>query len=232
MAPKMGSGLGLTEVGGFCTYTDVDADVEDIAKSIGHPMDLFPMSIRKPMNDDGTAGEEVPPGETGEVCFEGPQVFLGYLNDEAATAATVSREGICYTGDLGFYDDEGLHFAGRSKHVIKPKGYQVFPDAVAEHISGELEGRVGNVAIVGAEHEVFSEAIMAFVETAAGHTVTAEDVMEACSSIAAYSRPSHVEILAPGEMPLNRVAKTDFVVLKERAAEIAENLRSKGGWDV
>ena len=41
-----------------------------------------------------------------------------------------------------------------------------------------------------------------------------------------------MEILGPGEMPLNRVAKTDFVVLKERAAEIVKDLRSKGGWDV
>lgn len=231
MAPKMGTGLGLTETGGFCTYTDVDADVEDIAKSIGHPMELLPLSIRKPMNSDGTAGEELPPGETGEICFSGPQVFIGYLNDEESTAMTVSKEGVCYTGDLGTRDRSGLHFAGRSKLVIKPKGYQVYPDAVAEHISQRLEGRTGNVAVVGAEHAIFSEQIMAFVESAEGQTVTAAEVMEACKEIAAYARPSHVEILPPGEMPLNRVAKTDFMVLKERAAEIVKDLRSQGGWD-
>lgn len=231
MAPKMGSGLGLTETGGFCTYTDVDADVEDIARSIGHPMELFPMSIRRPMNADGTAGEELSQGETGEICFEGPQVFLGYLNDKKATEATVSREGICYTGDMGFHDADGLHFAGRSKLVIKPKGYQVFPDAIADHISQQLEGRTANVAIVGVEHEIFSEAIMAFVETVEDRELTAAQVMEACAGIAAYSRPSHVEILAPGEMPLNRVSKTDFMVLKERASAIVNDLRNKGGWD-
>ncbi|MEE4270262.1 MAG: class I adenylate-forming enzyme family protein [Thermoanaerobaculales bacterium] len=232
MAPKMGTGLGLTETAGFCTYTDVDADVEDIAKSIGHPMGLLPLSIREPMTPDGAAGVELPPGETGEICFSGPQIFLGYLNDEEATAAAVSTDGICYTGDMGFYDDAGLHFAGRSKLVIKPKGYQVFPDAVADHIAAGLEGRVGNVAVVGVEHEIYSEAIMAFVESAEGHTVEAVEVMAVCREIAAYSRPSHVEILPAGEMPLNRVAKTDFMILKQRAGEIVKTLRSKGEWDV
>jgi len=232
MAPKMGTGLGLTETAGFCTYTDVDADVEDIAKSIGHPMGLLPLSIREPMSSDGSAGAELPPGETGEICFSGPQIFLGYLNDEEATAAAVSTDGICYTGDMGFYDNAGLHFEGRSKLVIKPKGYQVFPDAVADHIAAGLEGRVGNVAVVGVEHDIYSEAIMAFVESAEGHTVEAVEVMTVCREIAAYSRPSHVEVLPTGEMPLNRVAKTDFMVLKERAREIVKELRSKGGWDV
>ncbi len=62
---------------------------------------------------------------------------------------------------MGFYDEKGLHFAGRAKLVIKPKGYQVYPDDVEAHIAGKLKGRVSMVAVVGVEHEVFSEGIMA-----------------------------------------------------------------------
>ncbi len=82
MAPKIGTGLGLTETSGFCTYTDLNADVDEIARSIGYDMPLCPISIREPMNEDGRAGKEKPPGEIGgEICFSGPQIFLGYLND-------------------------------------------------------------------------------------------------------------------------------------------------------
>jgi fatty-acyl-CoA synthase len=231
MAPRMGSGLGLTETAGFCTYTDVNAQVEDIAKSIGFDIPLFPISIRKPMNSDGTAGEQLQPGEVGEICFSGPQVFLGYLGDEENTKKTVSSDGVCYTGDLGYYDNTGLHFSGRSKLVIKPKGYQVYPDDVANHIVEKLKDRVANVAIVGVEHEMFTEGIMAFVEKIQGKDVTAAEVMEVCKDIASYARPSHVEILSSGEMPLNRVAKTDFMALKERAKDIVKKLRAEGKWD-
>jgi fatty-acyl-CoA synthase len=45
------------------------------------------------------------------------------------------------------------------------------------------------------------------------------------------ARPSHVEVVESGALPLNRVAENDYVVLKERAQELAENLRRQGKWD-
>ena len=152
------------------------------------------------------------PGEVGEICFSGPQIFLGYLGDPENTAKTVSKEGICYTGDVGTYDDKGLHFSGRAKLVIKPKGYQVFPEDVERHIHAKLKDKVAMVSVVGVEHEVFSEGIMAFVECLDGQTITPEEVIAACGDISAYSRPSHVVILKAGEIPLNRVAKTDYLM--------------------
>ena len=49
--------------------------------------------------------------------------------------------------------------------------------------------------------------------------------------LAAYMRPLHYVILEAGGLPLNRVAKTDYVVLKQRAAEAIAALRAAGGWD-
>ncbi len=231
MAPRIGTGLGLTETAGFCTYTNVDAGVDELVQGIGFDSVLCPISIRDVMKADGTAGAEKPKGEIGEICFSGPQIFLGYLGDEANTAKTISKDGICYTGDMGFYDEKGLHFAGRAKLVIKPKGYQVYPEDVEGHIAGKLKGRVSMVAVVGVEHEVFSEGIMAFVECLPEQSVTPEEVMKACEDISSYSRPSHVVVFKAGELPLNRVAKTDYMVLKDTAKEIVKDLRSKGKWD-
>jgi fatty-acyl-CoA synthase len=231
MAPRIGTGLGLTETAGFVTYTDVNADVDDLLKGIGKDMPAFPISVRERMQADGAAGAVKAPGEVGEICFSGPQVFLGYLGDEENTRKTISTDGVVYTGDLGYYDDDGLHFAGRLKMVIKPKGYQVFPGDIENHIVKGLKPRVTAAACVGAEHEVFTEAIMAFVEVAPGQTVDAAEVHAVCKEIAAYSRPTHVEILPSGEMPLNRVAKTDYMTLKGTAKEIVARLRAEGNWD-
>ncbi len=231
MSPRIGTGLGLTETAGFCTYTNVDADVDELAQGIGFDMPITPISIREPMKPDGKAGDIKPAGEVGEICFSGPQIFLGYLGDEKSTRKTISTDGVCYTGDMGFYDDKGLHFSGRAKLVIKPKGYQVYPEDIENHIMEKLKDRISAIACVGAEHAIYSEAIIAFVEAKENVTITENDVFDACKDIASYSRPSFVQILKPGEFPLNRVAKTDYMRLKQISAEIVNRLRAENKWD-
>ncbi|MFX0103416.1 MAG: class I adenylate-forming enzyme family protein [Candidatus Hodarchaeota archaeon] len=231
MAPNCASGYGLTETAGFCTYTPIDGTLDEIAASAGFDMPICPLTIREPMKEDGSAGDEKPKGEIGEICCSGPQVFLGYLGDEENTKKTISTDGILYTGDLGTYDETGLHISGRSKLMIKPKGYNVFPTEVEEHITAKLKSKVGLVACVGIPHEVFTEGIMAFVEKLEGSDVTVEELNAAVKDIAAYKRPTHFELIEYGSFPLNRVAKTDYVELKKRGLEIAEKLRKSGGWD-
>jgi acyl-CoA synthetase (AMP-forming)/AMP-acid ligase II len=231
MAPEIGTGLGLTETSGFCSYTPLGATADELAASIGYDMPLSPLTVRAPMCADGSAGPELPAGQVGAICFSGPQLFLGYLNDPAATSAALSRDGILYTGDLGSYDGQGLKLAGRSGLVIKPKGFQVFPGDVENHVLARLDGAATSAACVGAEHAVWAEALMLFVEAAPGRSLAAAEVMEACAGMASYARPSHVEILPPGAIPLNRVAKTDYLALRVQAREIVARLREQGGWD-
>jgi len=230
MAQSFGTGLGLTETAGFVTYSPLNGTVDDILASIGYDMPVTPMSIRKPMNPDGKAGDELPDGEIGEICFSGPQIFIAYVNNEEAYRKTVSKEGICYTGDLGYRSPKGLQMVGRSKLVIKPKGYQVFPAQVEEHFCALAE-KVASCAVVGVPHEVFTEGILAFVEKKPGVDLSVKELEKHAITIAAYMRPSHYIILESGQMPLNRVAKTDYVLLKELAMKEVEKLRVDGGWD-
>jgi len=230
MAPNFPTGLGLTETAGFCTYTPVDVTVDDIVDGVGYDMPVYPMSIREPMKADGTAGDELPDGEIGDICFTGPQNFPGYVNAPEATAATISSDGVLYTGDLGYKDGKGLHFAGRAKWVIKPKGYQVFPAQVEDYMC-ELRDEVATCAVVGVEHDVFIEAIVAFVERKVDAALTVDKLEEHARGIAAYMRPLHYVILEPGQMPLNRVNKTDYVHLHEMAQKEVAELRAQGSWD-
>ena len=173
------------------------------------------------------AGKKSAAGEIGEICFSGPQVFTGYYNDEQNTAKAVSKDGVCYTGDMGYYDNEGLHFAGRGKFIIKPRGFNVYPQDVVNHISRKLGARAAAIACIGVPHDIYMEAIMAFVEPAPGTVITPEEVIDSCSDISIYSRPSHAVILEPGSMPLNRVAKIDYMKLKKQGSGIVDQLREK-----
>ena len=230
MAPQIATGLGLTETSGFCTYTALTGDAGAVARGIGRAMPAYPMSIRQPMNGDGTAGAEVLAGEIGHVCFSGPQTFLGYVNDLEATAATLASDGWLYTGDMGRVDEYGLHFSGRAKWVLKPAGYQVFPGDVETHFSA-LADRVANIGVVGHPHRIWSEGIMAFVEKRPGADLTEAELRKHARSLTAYMRPLHYVILEPGAMPLNRTAKVDVIRLRELAKEEVGRLRERGRWD-
>lgn len=229
MAPRIGTGLGLTETSGFCTYTPLSADVNQAAASLGHAAPVYPMSIREPMHPDGRAGDELPAGEIGHVCFRGPQTFAGYVHDEEATRQTISSDGWLYTGDMGSVDAEGLHFSGRAKWVIKPAGYQVFPGDVEEHFCA-LSEKVASCSVVGVPHPIWVEAIVAFVEKRPGVELTEAELRKHARSLTSYKRPLHYVIVEPEQLPLNRVAKVDTLRLRELAEVEVRQLQSRGRW--
>jgi acyl-CoA synthetase (AMP-forming)/AMP-acid ligase II len=235
MAPVIGTGLGLTEAAGFCTYIQANAAEKEtiltgLGAGLGQDMPIYPCTIRQPMRADGNAGDELPTGEIGQLCFRGPQTFLGYVNDPAATAQAISRDGFLYTGDLGYRDAAGLHLTGREKWVIKSFGYQIFPGDVERHIC-TLAEKVANCVVVGVAHEVISEAVVAVVEKRLGAELSRQELDRHARTLASYMRPRHWIILEAGQMPLNRVAKPDYVRAQEMAREEIAAMRERGEWD-
>ncbi|MCI0333939.1 MAG: acyl--CoA ligase [Planctomycetes bacterium] len=229
MLSVVGTGLGMTEMAGFVTYTGLTNDVDHLVNGVGWPMPITPLSIRQPMKADGTAGDVLPNGATGEICFTGPQVFIAYVGNPDAYRQTVSREGVCYTGDLGYLSDRGLILAGRSKLVIKQKGYQVHPAQIEQHFA-ELETEVTACGAVGQPHELFGEAVVLFVAPKPGQQLSRWRLEDHAQHIASYMRPTHYVLLEAGGMPLNRVGKTDYQRLKQLAAAEVDRLRSLGQW--
>jgi acyl-CoA synthetase (AMP-forming)/AMP-acid ligase II len=231
MAPVVGTGLGLTECAGFCTYVSVDAaEREKILDGLGHDMPVYPCSIRQPMRDDGLAGDVLPEGEIGHICFRGPQTFAGYVNDPAATAKTISRDGYLYTGDLGYRSAADIHLSGRAKWVIKSFGYQVFPGDVEAHISS-LQEKVANCVVVGVAHEVAGEGVVAVVEKRLGVELAVQELERHARPLATYMRPRHWMVVEPGQLPLNRLAKPDYQRAQEMARQEISTLRARGEWD-
>ena len=70
-----------------------------------------------------------------------------------------------------------------------------------------------------------------FVEKKAGVELTVPELRQHARNMASYMRPLHYVILEPGQMPLNRSAKVDYVRLSEMAREEVAKLRAARRWD-
>jgi len=235
MAPKFGTGMGLTECAGFITFTPIGISAQEMSGQVGeYYPDIAKITIRKPMNEDRTAGEELPDGEVGEICYEYPIVFLGYYKNKEATDKAISKDGFLYSGDVGYFQNMGtyraMYLAGRKKFIIKQKGYQVFPDEVQNHIA--THPKVDIADVLGIQHKIFDEGIFAFVRPKKDVVLTADEIHEHCRKIASFKRPQHIELWeAEKPFPLTRSAKVDKLELQKIALEIVDRLRAKGQWD-
>ncbi len=79
-------------------------------------------------------GEQVKPGETGEIIAKGENIMQGYLNEPDDTAKAI-RNGWLYTGDLATVDDDGFIFIqSRKKEIIKVGGVRISPQEIEEVI--------------------------------------------------------------------------------------------------
>lgn len=87
----------------------------------------------KIIKEDGT---EAGVGEPGEIWAKGPQVVMGYLNNEKATRETFDEDGFLHTGDQGWIDDNGvITISDRIKEMIKVKGIGEFSHLIcAAHV--------------------------------------------------------------------------------------------------
>lgn len=136
--------------------------------------------------------EEIPRGEAGEIIIVAnscPQAFHGYLNNAKATEQ-VLRDGWYFTGDLGYFDEDGdLFLAGRVDDMIITGGENVYPEEV-ERILLRHPG-VKDAAVVGVPDQRWGECVAAFIVPALV-SVTAAQLEKFClaqADLARFKRP-------------------------------------------
>lgn len=155
----------------------------------------------------------VPPGETGEIATRGAHVGPGYWRNDEATAETF-QDGWCYTGDVGYVDENGyLFILDRRKDMIITGGFNVYPREI-ENVVSTMPG-VREVAVLGAPDPRWGEAITAIVSAVPGSDVTADSVVAFCRErLGGYKVPKRVILV--DELPKGATGKINKVQLREQ----------------
>ena len=179
-------GYGLTEASPVVTTTAVES--EPRAGSIGPPLPGVEVRL---LDRDGNAALE---GDPGELVVRGPNVFAGYWDDPAATAA-VLHDGWLHTGDIAVADADGwLTLVDRAKDVIIVSGFNVFPGEVEDALRSHRD--VADVAVIGEPHPRTGETVVAFVVPRPGATPDPVELLRhAGRQLARYKLPTRVEVV-------------------------------------
>ena len=178
--------------------------------SVGRPIPEVTVTIR---GDDGSVCSI---SEIGEICVEGPNVMLGYLNDPEATAKKI-RKGVLYTGDKGFLDADGyLYLSGRADEMVKVGGEKVYPVELENAIE-RIEG-VEEVAVIALPDSKHGLLLHAFVKRKPGAQLDEAMLRAACREVLElYKIPRTFTFV--DSLPRTMSGKTDKRSLATSAAQ-------------
>ena len=149
-------------------------------------------------------GNELPLGEAGELCVEGPQVMKGYWQRPEATDETMTKDGWLKTGDMAVINEDGyLKIVDRKKDMIIVSGFNVYPNEVEDVIVSHKD--IVEAAAIGIPDPKSSEAVKVFV-VRSNPSLTDKDVIAFCrENLTAYKVPKIVEFR--DELPKTNVGK-------------------------
>jgi long-chain acyl-CoA synthetase len=153
--------------------------------------------------------------ERGEIRVRGPQMSRSYRNRPEETANTM-RDGWVYTGDIGYFDDEGYLFVvDRKKELIISGGYNIYPREIDEVLNGHPDTL--ELATVGVKDSFRGEVPKVFVVLKPGRSVTSEELIAYCTDrLVDYKVPKFIEFMEA--LPKTGPGKIDKLKLKARDA--------------
>jgi len=150
-------------------------------------------------------GDDVAPGEQGEIALRAPFAMKGYFNAPDLNAATFVEGGWLRTRDVGRFDEDGyLYLVDRTSDMIITGGYNVYPREVEDALMAHPA--VFECAVVGAPHEKWVESVTAFVVLRSGVDASEEELIEfARERLATYKVPKSVRFIE--QIPKSAVGK-------------------------
>lgn len=189
------STLGQTETsGGFTMYREDETDIERYT-SVGVPSWGMEVKI-----------------SGGEICVKGYLVSGGYLKKPEETAELIDAEGWLHTGDMGFFDENGLLYVnGRKKDIIIRGGENISSLQIEEMLE-KCQG-VRDVKCFGVPDEHHGEEICVCVVPEEGEMLTEEAVRAfAADNIESRKVPRYIKIME--DFPRTDVGKICTAKLK------------------
>lgn len=203
-------GYGLTECSPLVAVNPYDIQCHN--GSIGLPV---PSTDVKLVDDEGN---EVAPGEPGELCIKGPQVMLGYWQRPDATDE-VLKNGWLRSGDIVTVDHEGfLRIVDRKKDMILVSGFNVYPNEIEDVLM--LHPKVREAAAIGVPADVAGESVKICV-VKKDASLTKEELIAHCKKyLTGYKVPKIVEFRE--DLPKTNVGKILRRELRDEAIKAAQ----------
>jgi fatty-acyl-CoA synthase len=205
-------GYGQTEASPLITLTSVDDPAEVRVGTVGHPLPGLEVKLIGRERE-----EDVPTGETGELCVRGHCVMAGYYNNPQATAGAIDGDGWLHTGDLARRRDDGnFRIVGRSRELIIRGGENIYPAEVEEFL--HRHPAVAEVAVAGVPDARFGEAVAAWVVLKSGESVKPDELKHYCNGqIAHFKIPAHMMIV--DSLPRTVTGKIRKHILRDQAID-------------
>jgi len=209
---NISKGYGMTESVAATAYT---FDGTNEPGSIGIPMIGNSFTIC-----DVDTGEELPFGEEGEICVNGPTVMVGYLNNKEETKKVLKKhkdgKTWLHTGDLGYISPDGIiYFTGRLKRMIVSSGFNIYPSVIEEVI--EKHPDVNKCCVIGIPHKYKIHVAKAFIVLKDNKKPTPgikREIIDLCKkNLAVYSLPKYYEFRET--LPKTLYGKIDFKQLEQ-----------------
>lgn len=160
------------------------------------------------------AGQDVQPGEVGQIIARGDNITAGYLNDPEATARTFA-DGVLHTGDMATVDPDGFIFiVDRQSDFIKPLGRRVSSHEIEACLLTLPE--VTSAAVIGIPDQLLGEAIKGYVTLQPGMLLEPKAIIAHCRRVLPrYMVPK--EIVVMDQLPMNAQGKVLKTVLRQMA---------------
>jgi long-chain acyl-CoA synthetase len=159
----------------------------------------------------GEDGEDVPPGEPGEVIVRGQHLMSGYWR-QPELSGEVLRDGWVHTRDMARLDDQGyVYLLGRSDEMIISGGFNVAPRVVEDAL--DSHPAVHESFVMGMPHPTLGEEVTAFVALRPGLSATPDDLIDHAREELGYQKPRAVWIVP--ELPRNAYGKVVKAELRD-----------------
>ncbi|KAJ6217637.1 hypothetical protein RDWZM_008794 [Blomia tropicalis] len=207
---KMFEVYGSTEFWGHLEYKDwSQLDENFVPHSLGSVAPNVEMKII-----DLETGKALPPHQNGEVCFRGPNCFVGYLNNPSATKETIDDEGWYHSGDIGYYDENGhLFVADRIKELIKFRLWTVIPGEIELCI--HQNPSVMAVCVVGVPHITDGNHIRAYVQLKEDAIVSEQELIDYIKDNMGFQKRLRAGVCFVPEIVRNQIGKVDKQYYKQ-----------------
>jgi len=141
------------------------------------------------------SGNDLPPGELGEIVKQSPAAMRGYYKNHAATTEAI-KDGWLYTGDLGYLDEDGfLYFIDRKKDMIKRGDENISAEEVERVLNSHP--MIAESAVIGVPDPIRQQEVKACVvlKPPADHqTLPPEKIWSFCRErLAGFKVPRYIE---------------------------------------